>query len=158
MESSQQLQILPCKCEPSGCDGPTPVSAVGSTSRPACRARRPWACGRSCAGKEKNTKFTNFSLSLSTPYFSPVGKNQKANLGSQRNLSSWPSSLHISHSLKEAWLSMRLPSLRRSRKEESCSMRCANSPHCSAPPARAPAFTTSNSWAETPRLDKQVAC
>lgn len=27
---------------------------------------------------------------------------KKANLGSQRNLSSWPSSRHISHSLKEA--------------------------------------------------------
>lgn len=34
-------------------------------------------------------------------------------------------------------------------------MRCANSTHCSAPPARAPAFTASNSWGQRRQgLDK----
>lgn len=70
-------------------------------------------------------------------------------LGSQRNRSSWPSSLHMSHSLKEVWFSIRLPSLRRKRNEESCSRRCENSAHSSEPPARVPAFTTSNSCALT---------
>lgn len=70
-------------------------------------------------------------------------------LGSQRNRSSWPSSLHMSHSLKEVWFSIRLPSLRRNRNEESCSRRCENSAHSSEPPARVPAFTTSNSCAST---------
>lgn len=65
-------------------------------------------------------------------------------LGSQRNLSSCPSSLHTSHSLKEAWLSILLPSLRCSRKEESWSRRCVNSPHWNVSPLRQPAFTTSN--------------
>lgn len=67
-------------------------------------------------------------------------------LGSQRNLSSWPSSLHINHSLKEEWLSILLPSFLRNRKGDSCSRRCINSAQGSDPLARVPAFTTSNNW------------
>lgn len=71
---------------------------------------------------------------------------QSTYLGSQRNLSSWPSSLHINHSLKDACFRILLPSLHRRRKGDSCSRRCKNSAQCSVPPVRAPAFTISNSW------------
>lgn len=67
-------------------------------------------------------------------------------LGSQRNLSSCPSSLHINHSLKEAWFSILLPSFLRNRKGDSCSRRCINSAQGSAPRATVPALTTSNNW------------
>lgn len=67
-------------------------------------------------------------------------------LGSQRNLSFWPSSLHINHSLKEEWLSILLPSFLRNRKGDSCSRRCINSAQGSDPLASVPAFTTSNNW------------
>lgn len=67
-------------------------------------------------------------------------------LGSQRNLSSCPSSLHISHSLKEACFSILLPSFLRNRKGDSCSRRCINSAQGSAPRATVPALTTSNNW------------
>lgn len=67
-----------------------------------------------------------------------------SDLGSQRNFVFSPSSLQMSHSLKEAWTNMRVPSLLFMRKGARSSARCWKSSQCSAAPRTTPAFTAPN--------------
>lgn len=58
---------------------------------------------------------------------------QNTDLGSQRKSVLSPSALQTSHSLKEGWQNMRVLSRRLMRKQESSSIRCWKSSHCSSP-------------------------